>query len=143
MTGDSPNQASSGRDVFVSYASQNWRQPHPARQGKRDDRDPPIKRIRYQLLTACAGAIVEAEQKRCSRALVLVHEFVTDKTKDSNHRRNAADLNLFLWRISHGIVREIADREIVGPFRIPGFPGRENCTDLYFGKVSRNIRKIA
>ena len=45
----------------------------------------PLKNIRYQLLTACAGALCEAERQRSDRVILLIHEFVTDQTKDAKH----------------------------------------------------------
>ncbi len=43
---------------------------------------PRAEGLRYQLLTACAGAVAEASRKQCPRAVMLVHEFIT-----SAHRR--------------------------------------------------------
>lgn len=37
--------------------------------------------VRYQSMTACAGAICESEGRRYSPALALIHEFVTGKTE--------------------------------------------------------------
>ena len=108
--------------------------------GPQKPQDPPIKEIRYQLLTACAGALCEAERCNYSRALMLVHEFVTDKTKDENHCRNAADLNMFLKRLSHCEAPIIADGDILGPFNVPGAPLIGNGVQLFVGKVSRNLR---
>ena len=108
--------------------------------GPRKQGDPPLNEVRYQVLTACAGVICEAERRGYSRALMLVHEFVTDKTKDANHRRNAADLDLFLRRLSHGGVVSLAVGEIRGPFALPGAPLLQDSVALFIGKVSRNLR---
>ena len=96
--------------------------------------------IRYQLLTACAGALCEAERSGYSRALMLVHEFFTDKTNDIRHRRNGADLNTFVLHISDGRVSNVEFGLIYGPFRVPGLPIVKNEIDLFVGKVSRKIR---
>ena len=96
--------------------------------------------IRYQLLTACAGALCEAERNSYSRALVLVHEFITDKTNDKKHQRNASDLNTFVLHISHGKTSKVEPGLIYGPFRVPGSPILKNEIDLFVSKVSRNIR---
>jgi hypothetical protein len=108
--------------------------------GPRKQGDPTINEVRYQLLTACAGAVCEAERCGYSRALMLVHEFVTDKTKDANHCRNAADLDLFLRRLSHGAVVNLSVGEILGPFTVPGGPLLQGSVALFIGKVSRNLR---
>ncbi|MBW2596509.1 MAG: hypothetical protein JRC93_11165 [Deltaproteobacteria bacterium] len=96
--------------------------------------------IRYQLLTACAGALCEAERSGYSRALMLVHEFFTDKTNDIKHRRNGADLNTFVLHISDERISKVEFGLIYGPFRVFGLPIIKNKIDLFVGKVSRNIR---
>jgi len=107
------------------------------------DTGPPTGELRYQLLTACAGAICEAERRRYSRALFLVHEFVSDKTRDERHQRNAADLNRFVQRLSNGVVNEIRAGQICGPFTVPGAPLIKGGVQLFVGKVRRNLREKA
>lgn len=112
--------------------------------GARNRGDPPINGLRYQLLTACAGALCEAERRRYSRAITLVHEFITDQTNDEYHRRNAADLGLFVRRLSHGAVANVEPAQIHGPFAVPGAPllaGGAFLPQLFVAKVSRNLRK--
>jgi len=96
--------------------------------------------IRYQLLTACAGLLCEAERNSYGRALMLIQEFVTDKTSDRKHQRNREDLNAFVLHISHGKVSTVETGLIYGPFRVPGSPILKNDIDLFIGKASRNIR---
>ena len=102
--------------------------------------DPPAKDIRYQLLTACAGAMCEAERRGYSRAVMLIHEFFTRKTQDKNHDRNADDLNIFLRRISHSENVALGSGEIQGPFLVPRIPLITGDVKLFIGKVSRNVR---
>lgn len=108
--------------------------------GPRQAKEPSVKLIRYQLLTACAAAICEAERRGYTRTLMLVEEFITDKTEDDKHATNAKDLNTFLKRLSHGTVTAIHGGEIVGPFAVPGKPLCEGKADLYVGKVQHQIR---
>jgi hypothetical protein len=108
--------------------------------GPRAASEPRVEAIRYQLLTACAGAICEAERWGVPRALMLVHEFITDKTSRDLHERNARDFNLFLTRLSHSRCLGIERDQILGPYELPG----EGClfkatAKLYVGKVVRNI----
>lgn len=98
-------------------------------------------RIRYQLLTACAGALCEAERHGYSRALMLIHEFVTDKTDDIKHRKNADDLDFFIQTISHGETQRVDSGMIYGPITVPGSPILRSKVDLFVGKVTRNIRR--
>lgn len=108
--------------------------------GPKSQGDPHLKAIRYQLLTACAGAVHEAERCSYSRALMLVHEFVTDETDDAKHQDNAFDLNKFVSRMTHGSVASISAGEIVGPLPLPASEFLTGNAELYIGKVRRNIR---
>jgi hypothetical protein len=108
--------------------------------GPRTNGEPQIKHIRYQLLTACAGALCEAERCGYSRALFLIHEFITDKTIEDKHVQNANDLNSFVSRLSHGAVTGVRTGEIQGPFILPGAPLVEAKVNLFIGKVTKDIR---
>jgi hypothetical protein len=108
--------------------------------GPRRKGEPSLKGIRYQLLTACAGALCEGQRRDCNRALMLVQEFVTAETNDRKHAQNATDLNAFIKRISHGSVEGLQAGEIVGPFEVPGMPLLSESPPLFIGKVSRNLR---
>ena len=102
----------------------------------REGAEPRADELRYQLLTACAGAIAEALRRNVSRAVMLVHEFVTSATTDEKHERNAVDLQRFLSRVAGTPVHPVADGQLYGPFAPPGNDGVE----LFIGKVSRNLR---
>jgi hypothetical protein len=110
--------------------------------GPRQMREASVKDLRYQLLTACAGALCEAERRGYTRALMLIHEFFTDKTSDDLHLRNASDLNNFVGRLSHGKVTAVQPDSICGPFFVPGAPIMSTKVALYVGKVSRDLRSI-
>jgi hypothetical protein len=99
--------------------------------------------LRYQLLTACAGALCEAERKRYSRSIMLVHEFVTSATADEKHIRNEADLENFVNRLSDGVVTNVPRGQLCGPFFVPGEPLLRSKVALYIGKVTRNLRTNA
>lgn len=103
--------------------------------------DAEIPSLRYQLLTATAGALSCATEK-ITRVMLLIHEFETSKTSDEKHRLNAADLDQFLSRLSQGTVTSIVDRQIVGPLRVPGEPLFTGRIDLYVGKVVRRLRGL-
>jgi hypothetical protein len=109
--------------------------------GARAASDPWVIHLRYQLFTACAGALCKANQLGYKRTLFLVHAFVTKRTLDENHRRNAADLDLFVHRLSQGAVKSIPSGAIQGPFIVPGSPLLSSPGMLFIGKVSRNLRK--
>lgn len=101
---------------------------------------PPIGALRYQLFTACAGALCEAKRRGVTRAIMLVHEFVTDQTRDQKHASNAADLDLFVNRITAGRIRHIENGDLCGPISIPGTQLNAAGVDLFIGKVCRTTR---
>ncbi len=108
--------------------------------GPREANEPEIGSLRYQLLTAVAGALCEGQRRKCTRVLFLVHEFVTDCSSDLLHERNAEDLNLFVGRLSHRRVDRVGHGEICGPFEVPGAPLCINAPTLFIGKVVRLLR---
>lgn len=108
--------------------------------GPREAKEPSTGSLRYQLLTACAGALCEAERQGFTRAVLLVQEFVSSKTKDQNHQRNADDLNRFLQRLSHKPELHLAAGQLVGPLLVPGAPLLHSPVKLYVGKVTRSLR---
>ena len=96
--------------------------------------------VRYQLLSATAAAICKAEAQGSSRAVVLIHEFRTDRTSDEKHQVNAEDLDEFTRLISKGAVGAITPGSLFGPFRVPGSPKINSQTRVYFGKAVRALR---
>jgi len=110
--------------------------------GARQGDTPSVGELRYQLLTACAGILCEAERRGCKCALMLVQEFFTDKTRDELHRRNSEDFDLFIKRLSRGHDSFIRHGEIRGPYLVPGKPlSLSSGVQLYVGKVFRNLRQ--
>ncbi|MFN2469445.1 MAG: hypothetical protein ABR583_00305 [Gaiellaceae bacterium] len=61
--------------------------------------------IRYQLLSALAGTLVDARELEATEAILPIHEFRTDKTDDHLQDANAADLDAFLGRLHPGADR--------------------------------------
>ena len=80
---------------------------------------PRVPQLRYQLFTAAAAALEEAERRSSDRALLVVHEFVTSLTRSDLRARNAADLNSFLSVALHSDIH-LTEGEITGPFRSQG-----------------------
>ena len=76
---------------------------------------PPVPQLRYQLFTVTAAALAEAQRRSSNRALVIVHEFVTSRTRSDLRKRNAADLDSFL-SVALDSNTNLGDGEIAGPF---------------------------
>lgn len=108
--------------------------------GPRQEDDPALKDVRYGLLTATAGCLAEAERRGHTRALLLIQEFVTDRTVDRKLLQNTIDLGRFVKRLSHGAFKGLNAGDIAGPIRVPGAPLLSPTIDLHIGKISRNLR---
>ena len=126
------NQASKGVARAMQLATMLF---GPRRKG-----EPAIGKLRYQLMTAVAGALSEAERQGFGRVVMLVHEFVTDATRDERHERNAIDLAAFVSRLTGGVHLELMHGQLVGPLGVPGKTLKSAAPKLYVGKVRRNIR---
>jgi hypothetical protein len=67
--------------------------------------DASLGAIPYQLLPALVGTLVDARGQDAVEAVVLVHEFRTDRTSDHLQARNAAALDAFLARMHPAAAR--------------------------------------
>ena len=87
-----------------------------------------VPQLRYQLLTATAAVLAEANRRSSERAVLIVHEFVTPLTLPERCERNAADLDRFL---ATALDREghLAPGDVAGPILVQGSP------TLYVGKA--------
>lgn len=103
---------------------------------------PLLGSLRYQLLTGIAGAIAFANKVDASAAVFVVHEFVTDGTRDSRHLENLRDLNAVVQQLTHGRRLGVPCGGAVGPIRYAGSPlfvdGRRPA--LYLAKIRRVTR---
>jgi hypothetical protein len=95
-------------------------------------------KLRYQLLTATAGALAEAQRRDMSRAVLLVHEFLTSRTTDSRHQRNSLDLQAFLNRLSGERIEHVKEGHLHGPYATAFAPD----VRLYVGKITRSLRSL-
>ena len=95
----------------------------------------------YQLLTATAGALCEAQRRGASRTVLLIHEFVTVETEDEKHAANKRDLDGLVRRLGGDISAAVTDGCLLGPFSVPGRPLIEIDVQLFIGKATRNLRK--
>lgn len=90
--------------------------------------------LRYQLLTATAGALAAARAAGSNRAVMLVHEFTGSSTRREKLARNGADLDAFVEVISGGEIAGCPSGKVVGPVSVPG-----SGATLYIGKATRAI----
>lgn len=95
--------------------------------------------LRYQLLTALAGAVAFAIENQATRAVLVIHEFVSGRTDHSKHRGNTHDLDAFVARLTSGRTRSIEAGKLVGPIIIPGRPLFIRAPAVYVGKAVRTV----
>jgi hypothetical protein len=100
---------------------------------------PKLGTLRYQLLTATAGAIAFAIEQNASAAVLIVHEFHTSKTSVENLERNAEDLNAFVRRLTNEETRSLSPGDLLGPIHVPAQPLFRSQVDLFIGKAVRQI----
>ena len=125
---------------------------------------PDVAQLPYQLLTAIAGTLLEADCQKAAKAVFVVHEFRTPATLDSKLDFNAVTLNAFIDRFLSANSRrtgvfEFETSKIVGPIlvneqptasaiKIPGhiplFVGKSGQTlPSALRSVRTNLRKPA
>ena len=100
---------------------------------------PPLRVLRYQLLTAVAGSLAWARQLEAPRAVLIVHEFHTNRTSARNLEKNGQDFEQFVTRLTAGKVSSVPAGVLVGPLRVPGDPLFASPADLYLGKIIRRV----
>ena len=109
--------------------------------------------LRYQLLTAVAGTLLEAKARQATTAILLVHEFRTHATDDGNLRDNAEALNRFMSAFySHNggpdEVVCLVHGQMLGPISlvkrpIAGLPEVTSEIPLFIGKIRTDRLAIA
>jgi hypothetical protein len=109
--------------------------------GPRRKDEPALARIRYQLLTATAGALFASAKRQDDRVLVLVQEFLTGRTNEESRIRNGRDLDSFVERLSHGQIQHVESGRIHGPIAIAdsSILFEEECPDLFVAKISCEV----
>jgi hypothetical protein len=90
--------------------------------------------LRYQLLHAVAGTLIEAKNQEASVAVLVIHEFVPADGKSDKARENEKDLAKFIERLSDGLYTLLPGR-LIGPFHVPGGGKIPIKIPLYIGKI--------
>jgi hypothetical protein len=61
-------------------------------------------------------------------------------TVDEKHRKNAADLDAFVTRLSASTIKCVEPGKLCGPIHVPGSPLIHGTHDLFFAKAVRRLR---
>jgi hypothetical protein len=99
--------------------------------------------LRYQLLQATAACLIEARKCCAGKAVFIVHEFVTDNLSDGNRRANVADFEAFLRRLAGDPCLAVESGVLYGPLRLKGSERVPSDIDLFLGKATRDLRRLA
>jgi hypothetical protein len=103
--------------------------------------NPQIAKIPYQLLSAVAGTLIEAQEHGATVAALVAHVFTSSATSTDKVLVNAKAFADFVRRVSAGGVTDVKDGVLYGPFRVPG--GAEtripSQIDLLLGKVTTSL----
>jgi hypothetical protein len=97
-----------------------------------------VGELRYQLLTATAGALETGKTTRVGRVIMLVQEFTTRLSAEAKQKRNGEALDRFVWRLSRGTVSKAEAGRLLGPFELVGSLGGPR---LYIGKIVCDVRR--
>jgi len=105
--------------------------------------DEETKLLRYQLLHAVAGSLIEAGKRGASLAVFAVHEFLTDKTDQRRIDENTADFYRFVEVLPGMGNASIEVGKLVGPVEVPGGGLTPRGIPLFLGKASIDLRDSA
>jgi len=94
--------------------------------------------LRYQLLTATAGALVAA--KNAELAVFVVHEFLTEKARPENVQRNRQDLDAFLAALLDKRSFHLTPGKLHGPINVHGGLHVPSAIPLFVGEIVRDFR---
>jgi hypothetical protein len=94
----------------------------------------PLAEIRYQILTAIAGAWAFASQTDAATAVLVIHEFLGPTAAAGRVEQNRRDLDRVVRRITRGEIEQIVPGQIVGPLPVPAGANWPGVTEWYLGK---------
>jgi hypothetical protein len=76
--------------------------------------------VPYQLVSALAGTLIEAEEREAVLAVLVVHVFATERTRPEVVEANKKVFARFVERVAHVPLDDVADGRLYGPFTVPG-----------------------
>jgi len=106
--------------------------------GRTLQEEPELGALRYQLLTATAGALAAARREGSVRVVLLVQEFRTSLTVDQRLAANGADLDAFVSRLTRGALHCVTPGSVFGPYRVSA--GDAESPPFFVGKVRHDLR---
>jgi len=98
-----------------------------------------LRDLRYQLLTGCAGAMIEASKIGAGAAVFVVHVFISDGVDNQKVRSNDIDYVRFLKRMGCAGAENMDDGSLIGPLTVPGGPFVPSDMPLYVGRIKTQL----
>lgn len=88
--------------------------------------------LRYQLLHAIAGTLIEAKNQKAKQAVFLIHEFIPYGKPSKKAKLNEEALQEFIQLLTGDL---LTTKQLIGPVPIPGSDSIPNDIPLYIGKI--------
>lgn len=85
--------------------------------------NPALADLPYQLLSALAGTLIEAEERDAQVAVLAVHVFTSTATHVERVEQNRAAFKAFIEQLASVPREEVLDDTLYGPFHVPGREG--------------------
>lgn len=98
--------------------------------------DEAVRRLRYQLLHATVATVAEARRHEAYIAVLLVHEFMSERCGANSVVRNHEDFAAFVNALQPGTAQAPWTDRVYGPFRLGDDAGGMKATDLLIGTVT-------
>ncbi|MEK4509693.1 DUF6946 family protein [Paenibacillus sp. FSL K6-2524] len=92
--------------------------------------------IRYQLLHAVAGTLIEARINNCDQAVFVVHEFVPSGIHSKKSKQNNEDFQTFVELLTG---TPLIEGQLIGPIKVIGGTNIPSNIPLYIGKIESAI----
>lgn len=100
--------------------------------------DADVAGLRYQLLTATAGAVRHALRSAAGRTVLLVHEFVRAPGTHHAYAANSKDLSLFVARLTRGRIHQVPLGRLI-EVPLPNAVTLGEPLRFFVGKASRML----
>lgn len=98
-----------------------------------------VGQLRYQLLTATAGAWAFAAEQGAGVAVLVIHEFLSPRLNAVRLSENHQDLSRLVVRLSGGRITSLEAGTLLGPMPVPASPLWPGVGEWYLGKCQTNI----
>lgn len=92
--------------------------------------------LRYQLIHAIAGTLIEAVNQNAKQAIFIIHEFLPYGKSSKKAKQNEEALQLFIKQLTG---KSLTTRELIGPLYLPGGGFVPKDLPLYIGKIETAI----